>query len=246
MQEPFDVTTVVFALLAVFVVWKLRSILGTRNGPDKPRAERLSVPGTAPGRAPNGDNVVVRLPGAANDAGAASSQAADADGRWDAYTERGSKVWEGLDQLVSMDRTFDPKIFIAGAKSAYEMIITAFATGDRPALRSLLAKDVYDSFTQAITDRESRGEKVETTFVSIDKAQIVDINARTKVVQISMRFVSKLITATRDRSGTVIDGNPEQVVDLVDVWTFERDVTTRDPNWRLVGVADNQQPAGGH
>jgi len=243
MQEPFDVTTIVFALLAVFVVWKLRSVLGTRNGPEKPRAERLSVPGTSPGRAPNGDNVVVRLPGAANDAGAAAPQS-DTDGRWDAYAERGSKVWEGLDQLVSMDRSFDPKTFVGGAKSAYEMIITAFAAGDRQSLRGLLAKDVYDSFAQAITDRESRGEKVETTFVSIDKAQIVDINARTKVVQVSMRFVSKLITATRDRAGAVIDGNPEQVVDLVDVWTFERDVTTRDPNWRLVGVADQHSTSG--
>ncbi|MDH7797991.1 MULTISPECIES: Tim44/TimA family putative adaptor protein [unclassified Beijerinckia] len=242
MQDSFDVTTIVFALLAIFVVWKLRSVLGTRPGPEKPRPERSPAPnGAAPGRNGN-DGVVVRLPGAANDAGAPTTAAvAESRDRWTDVAEPGSKVWLGLDQIVAVDPSFDGKGFITGAKSAYEMIITAFASGDRQALRGLLAKEVFDSFAQAITDREARGEKVETTFVSIDKAQMTDAILRGKVAQITMRFVSKLITATRDRNGTVIDGDAEHVSDLVDVWTFERDTSARDPNWRLVIVADGDR-----
>ncbi|MBN9080594.1 MAG: calcium-binding protein [Rhizobiales bacterium 62-17] len=241
MQESFDVTTIVFALLAIFVVWKLRSVLGTRTGHEK-RPDRAPQPnGAGPNRNGNGnDGVVVRLPGAANDAGAPAAPAESRD-RWTELAEPGSKVWLGLDQIAAADRTFDGKDFIGGAKSAYEMIITAFAAGDRQALRGLLSKDVFDSFSQAITDRESRGEKVETTFVSIDKASMVDAVLRGKVAQITMRFVSKLITATRDRNGNVIDGDPEHVSDLVDIWTFERDTSARDPNWRLVVVADGDR-----
>ncbi|MDT2020434.1 Tim44/TimA family putative adaptor protein [Methylocella sp. CPCC 101449] len=242
MQESFDVTTIVFALLAIFVVWKLRSVLGTRTGQEKQRPDRAPQPnGAGPNRNGNGnDGVVVRLPGAANDAGAPAAPAESRD-RWTDLAEPGSKVWLGLDQIADADRTFDGKGFIGGAKSAYEMIITAFAAGDRQTLRGLLSKDVFDSFSQAITDRESRGEKVETTFVSIDKASMVDAVLRGKVAQITMRFVSKLITATRDRNGNVIDGDPEHVSDLVDIWTFERDTSARDPNWRLVVVSDGDR-----
>ena len=116
------------------------------------------------------------------------------------------------------------------------MIVVAFAAGDRQTLRSLLAKEVLDSFEGAITQREKSGEKVETTVVSIDKAAIDDAQLRGCTAQISVRFSSKLITATRDRTGNIIEGSADTVVDMVDVWTFAHEVRPRDPNWKLVAT----------
>jgi predicted lipid-binding transport protein (Tim44 family) len=123
---------------------------------------------------------------------------------------------------------------------AYEMIVTAFAQGDRKTLKGLLSRDVYDGFERAIADREKRGEKAETTFVSIDKAEIENVEVKGRIAQVTIRFLSKLITATRAADGTVIDGSPETVVDVTDVWTFARPLGTRDPNWQLVATEAGQ------
>ena len=229
MQEPFDITTVIFALLAAFVVWKLRSVLGTRTGHEKPPQERARRPDEV-----KAEGNVIRLPGAANDAGAAEVKSG-AD-RWAPFATPESPLANGFDSVVALDSSFRPGEFVQGAKGAYEMIVTAFAAGDRQTLRGLLAKDVYDSFAAAVSDREGRGETVETTFVSIDKADFVDVQMRGKTANITIKFQSKLITATRDRAGAVIDGSADKVVDMSDIWTFARDVTARDPNWRLVAT----------
>jgi predicted lipid-binding transport protein (Tim44 family) len=155
-------------------------------------------------------------------------------------TEPDSIVARGLDDVARIEPDFDAPGFVEGAKSAYEMIVTAFAQGDRQTLRNLLSKDVLDGFERAIADRETRGEKAETTFVSIDKAELVSVEVRNRVAQVTIRFLSKLITATRDAGGRVIDGNPEQVVDVTDVWTFARTLGSRDPNWQLVATEAGQ------
>lgn len=229
MQEPFDITTVIFALLAAFVVWKLRSVLGTRTGHERPPHEGPRRPDEVK---PEGN--VIRLPGAANDVGAAEIKAGG--DRWMPYASADSPVAKGFDSVVALDSSFRPGEFVEGAKGAYEMIVTAFAAGDKQTLRGLLAKDVYESFAAAVTDREGRGETVETTFVSIDKAEFVDVQMRGKTANLTVKFQSKLITATRDRAGAVIDGSADKVVDMIDIWTFARDVTARDPNWRLVAT----------
>jgi predicted lipid-binding transport protein (Tim44 family) len=120
------------------------------------------------------------------------------------------------------------------------MVVTAFAEGDRRALKNLLSRDVLEGFEAAITDRERRGEKAETRFVSIDAAEIVGAELRGRSAQITVRFVSKLISVTRDASGAVIDGSPEKVTEVTDVWTFARDVTSRDPNWKLIATEAGQ------
>ena len=120
------------------------------------------------------------------------------------------------------------------------MIVSAFAQGDTKTLKSLLAREVYEGFERAIQDREKRGDKAETTFVSIDKSDIVAVDVRNRIAQVTMRFVSKLITATRDASGKVIEGNAEAVVDVTDVWTFARTLGARDPNWQLVATEAGQ------
>ena len=107
---------------------------------------------------------------------------------------------------------------------------------DRRALKNLLSRDVYDGFDGAIAEREKRGETVETRFVSTDSADITAAELRARTAQLTMRFHSKLITATRDKDGNVIDGSADRVTDITDVWTFARDVTSRDPNWKLVAT----------
>jgi len=103
-------------------------------------------------------------------------------------------------------------------------------------LKDLLSKEVFEGFDGAIRDRESRNEKVTTQFVSIDKAEFADAALRARNAQVTVKFLSKLITATRDAQGNVVDGNAEKVLDVVDIWTFSRDVTSRDPNWRLIAT----------
>ena len=145
-----------------------------------------------------------------------------------------------MDAIVGADPSFDGKHFIAGARAAYEMIVTAFAEGDRRQLRNLLSREVFDGFDAAITEREGRGETAETRFVSIDGSTITAAELRARTAQITIRFVSKLVSATRDRSGNVIEGNAEKVTDVTDVWTFARDVSSRDPNWKVVATEAGQ------
>ena len=129
---------------------------------------------------------------------------------------------------------------MAGARAAYEMIVMAYAEGDRRTLKNLLSREVYEGFEAAIRERESRGETVETRFVAIDKSDITGAEVRGHTAQVTLRFVSQLVSVTRDKAGNVIDGNPEKVTDVTDVWTFARDVSSRDPNWKLVATEAGQ------
>ena len=113
----------------------------------------------------------------------------------------GSTLNEGLRAVATADRSFDPETFLAGARAAYEMIVTAFAEGDRKALKQLLSREVYDGFVSAITEREARQEKIEFKFVGIDKAEITAASLKNGTAQITVRFLSKLISATHDKSG---------------------------------------------
>ena len=160
--------------------------------------------------------------------------------RWKGITEEGSAVATGLDAILGEDKAFDAKSFIVGARAAYETIVTAYAEGDRRNLKNLLSRDVFDGFDAAIRERETRGDRVETRFVSIDKSDVTGAEMRGPTAQVTIRFVSQLISSTRDRNGAVIDGNPEKVTEVTDVWTFARDVTSRDPNWKLVATEAGQ------
>jgi predicted lipid-binding transport protein (Tim44 family) len=236
MHEPLDITTIIFALLAVFVVWKLRSVLGTRTGHEKQRDRSFSPRPEEAARQPLPGGNVIRLPGAAAADAATPVQPKPDTDQWKDLVEPDSRAIPGLEAIASTEPSFDGRAFLAGAKSAYEMIVTAFAKGDRATLRRLLADDVYESFTHAITDREGRGDRVEMTFVSLEKVTIDDAQVKASLAQITVRFLSKLITATYDKSGAVIDGSPERVVDMTDIWTFAREIGSRDPNWRLVAT----------
>jgi predicted lipid-binding transport protein (Tim44 family) len=237
MQNSFDVSTIIFALLAAFVVWKLRSILGTRTGEEKPPRNPFvnDAPGAARARPGGAESNVVPLPGAAVPSPAQPAATAPGE-RWKPFAEPGSKAWVGLDAIAAADPAFAVQPFLDGAKTAYEMIVISFADGDRPVLQNLLAKEVYDSFAAALAEREKRGEKVETTFVAIDNATIADAGLHGFFAEITVRFSAQMITATRDSTGAVIDGSADKVVEVNDAWSFARDVNSRDPNWRLVST----------
>ena len=234
---PFDTSTLIFAALAIFFVWKLRTILGQKTGSEETRAEqtRRSEAEARQPPAPGATNVI-RLPGAAG----GDAVASEPPDRWQGFAERGSKIAASLDAIASKDTAFDPRGFVQGARAAYEMIVTAFAAGDRKTLKSLLAPDVYESFEHAIAAREARAETMTTTLVSIDKANLIDAQLRGSTAQVSVRFLSKLINVTKDKAGAPVDDMQGKVTDSVDMWTFARDVTSRDPNWRLIATESDQ------
>jgi predicted lipid-binding transport protein (Tim44 family) len=230
----FDIYTIIFLALAVFIFFRLRSVLGQRTGSERPPADPYAGR-ERPGTVPNGDGKVVALPTRQSEPAPAPVALTPAE-RWKGIAEAGSPVSAGLDAILERDTGFDARHFVAGARAAYEMVVMAFAEGDRKTLKSMLSKEVFDGFDGVIRDRESRNEQVETKFVSIDKADIVGAEMKGPMAQLTLRFVSQLISATRDKAGTVVDGNPEKVTSITDVWTFARDVTSRDPNWKLVAT----------
>ena len=228
-----DIYTIIFLALAVFIFLRLRSVLGQRTGDERPPFDNAArdVLRGAP------DNVVP-MPGTVADQTplAPSAEPATPPDRWKGIADAGSALAMGLDQIAVTDPSFDAQHFVTGAKSAYEMIVLAFANGERRALKDLLSSDVYEGFEAAIKDREQLSQKVETHFASIDKAAIVNAEVRDKTAQITLRFVSQMITVTRDKGGAVVDGNPDKLADVTDIWTFARDISSRDPNWKLVGT----------
>jgi len=236
MRDVFDIYTIIFLALAVFIFLRLRSVLGQRTGRERPPYDPYSAREARPAA-----EKVVSLPNRAPEAAAQQPAEPVAPGeRWKGVAEPGSALAGGLDAIAGADSEFDPKHFITGARAAYEMIVSAYAEGDRRSLKNLLAREVYEGFEQAITEREKRGETVENRFVSIDEAEITGAELRGRTAQVTMRFQSKLVSATRDKNGNVVDGNAERVTDVTDVWTFARDASSRDPNWKLVATEAGQ------
>jgi len=235
MLDVFDIYTIIFLALAVFIFLRLRSVLGQRTGRERPPYP------TQEGLRRSMDTVVPMPQRPAETAPrAVGPEVPPPADRWKDITESGSPALAGLDAIAAADPNFDGKHFIAGARAAYEMIVTAFAGGDRRQLRSLLSREVFDGFDAAITERERRGETAESRFVSIDGSTVTAAELRNRTAQITVRFISKLISATRDRTGAVIDGNAEKVSDVTDVWTFARDVSSRDPNWKVIATEAGQ------
>ena len=238
MRDVFDIYTIVFLALALVIFLKLRSVLGQRTGRERPPYDPYSARDAV--RPAGANDKVVTLPGRPSEAVAKPISDVAPGERWKDIAEPGSAVAAGLDAVVSADSSFDPKHFLTGARAAYEMVVTAFAGGDQRTLKNLLSREVFEGFETAIREREARGETIETRFVSIDKADIVGAELRGRTVQVTVRFVSQLVSVTRDRSGAVVEGSPDKVTDVTDVWTFARDVSSRDPNWKLVATEAGQ------
>lgn len=245
MDGNIDVITLLFLIVAVVAVIKLRSVLGRRTGDEEARYERqMRAAQEARERAAAVRDKVITMPRREREGTTVAAQdqvsTADAEARVKTYAAGNAVLEKSLLDLAKADATFDPEAFLRGAKQAYEMIVTAFAEGNRKMLKDLLSRDVYDGFVQAIAERESRGEQIDQSFVGINKAEITEAELKGSIAQVTVSFASQLISATRDASGQVISGDPQRIRDVTDIWTFSRDTRSRDPNWRLIAT---QAPA---
>lgn len=237
MGETFDIYTLLFLVLAVVIFLRLRNVLGRRTGNERPPYDPYSASDAkANGSQGANQDTVVRLPERRGRPAGEAERKADIEDRMKGFGTKGSALGKGLRAIAESDPDFDPKEFLQGARAAYEMIVMAFAEGNKRTLRQLLNEEVYDGFVGAISEREERDEQVETSFVGIDKADIIEAELKGKIAQVTVKFVSQLITATRDKDGEVIEGDPTKVREVTDIWTFARDVSSNDPNWKLVAT----------
>jgi predicted lipid-binding transport protein (Tim44 family) len=229
-----DFVTIFFLVAAVLIFLQLRSVLGRRTGTEKPPRD-LYTPRDAANNAEAPDaGKVVTLP---------RRDVVDDENRFaavDAFTKPDTPLNASLREIVKVDPSFNPKEFVGGARNAYEMIVMAFAEGDRKALRNLLSTEVFEGFDAAITDRESKGEKVKSSFVGIDKSDIMNAEVKGSEAFVTMRIVSQMISVTYDKAGVLVEGDAEQVSEVSDLWTFSRDTRSRDPNWKLVATESEQ------
>ena len=221
MGEGFQfIEIVLFAMVAVFLILRLRSVLGRRTGAERPPQR----PTYAEPRDRTDDKVVALPDRKASTAGP------------DISYSKEPAVNAGLKAIIGADRSFDIDNFVGGARTAYDMVLASFATGDTETLRALLDDDVYDRFRRAISDRETRGETLETTLVALRSAEIIEARLNTRTAEVTVKLVSELVSVTRDKSGAVISGDPHGAKTVTDYWTFARDTRSSDPNWKLVAT----------
>lgn len=239
MSEVFDIYTILFLVLAVVIFIRLRNVLGRRTGNERRPYDPYTRPDAKRAEAPEADESVVALPrgrSAHAQVETPGPSKEDIEARLGRHAAKDSPLGQSLTELMRADPTFDPNHFLDGAKGAYEMIVMAFAEGDDATLNQLLATDVYEGFQRAIHERESRGEKMESSLVGIDKADIIEAEVKSRTAYITVKFVSELVSVTLDADGEVVEGDPKKVREVTDIWTFARDTTSRNPNWRLVAT----------
>lgn len=211
-----------FAMVAAFIAFRLRGVLGRKTGHERQRVDPISRR-----TAPRGNDNVVPLPERGPAPVAAEEMAAPAGG-----AEQG--VRGGVAAIRRVDPGFDLDHFLQGARAAFSMIVEAYAKGDKRALRPLLADEVYAQFAGAIDAREQAGQVLTTELVATREAEAVEAALVGTRARIKVRFTSEQINVTRDAAGEVVEGDPKQIETVIDLWTFERDTRSRDPNWQLV------------
>jgi predicted lipid-binding transport protein (Tim44 family) len=229
-----EIEILFFAGIAAFIAYRLYMTLGKRTGNEQPpfdplnRRESVERPRPV---TPKQDDNVVALPRAREVLRPVAKDSILAK------VAPGSELAKGVDAIRGQDPKFDADAFLKGAKSAHEMIAKAFAEGDRATLKLLLAPDVYASFEGAIVTREKHGQSVDFAFVGLKAAELQTASLRGRFAEVTVKFVSELISATRDAAGTVIDGAAGVVREVTDVWTFVRDTRLDDLNWKVVATA---------
>ncbi|HUN50021.1 MAG TPA: Tim44/TimA family putative adaptor protein [Candidatus Sulfotelmatobacter sp.] len=209
---------ILLAMVAGFIILRLRSVLGRRTGNEPPRP----APPVRPG--PEEDKIVAlpdrsRRPDVAEPAAPSGPAGA------------------GLRQIKLADPKFDVNDFISGAKAAYEMIVTAFAAGDLATLKPLLNQEVFDNFRRAIEQRKAAGQRLETRLVGIKRVDLLEAELKGRTAEVTVKFVSELINATYDTDNKVVAGNAGAVDEVTDIWSFARDIRSSDPNWFLAATS---------
>lgn len=212
---------VIFAMVAAFFIYRLRNVLGRRHGEERERPNPFAQrQGGETPPAPAGDDNVVALP--------------RRDLPEPVAVEGPVSVLDGVRAIQAVDPSFSEKGFLAGARGAFEMIVGAFAAGDTPTLRPLLADEVYDRFAAAIRQRQQAGETLESRIHRIDMADLSAARLEGRHAFCTVTFTSHQTHVTRDADGTIIDGDADRPEEVVDIWTFSRNTRASDPNWLLV------------
>ncbi len=223
MNDGFQFLDIIlFAMVAAFLVLRLRNVLGRRTGnQQRPRdpAERRRREGEKEGN-------VIELADRSDQADDAEELASDA--------ESDDPLVAGIARIRIADPKFDADEFQGGARAAFEMVVHAFATGDSGTLRTLLSEEVAENFQNAIMARLEAGETLETTVISVKSADLIEAEMRGRQAAVTVKFVSEQVNVTRDTEGRVIEGDPNQVTDITDIWTFARNTRSRDLNWKLI------------
>ncbi|NBO18700.1 MAG: Tim44 domain-containing protein [Proteobacteria bacterium] len=213
---------VILALVAGFILLRLRSVLGDKTGNDNP--SYFQKPTTPP---PERQQAIVQVEDKAK---------AKPRGEPDAFVAKikNPAVVESINAIKARDMDFMASHFVEGAKGAFEMVFDAFAKGDRDTLRFLLAPNVYDEFAQALEGREAQALKPETTLVSVTAKDITSAELSGNMARLSVKFSSEQVSVMRDESGKIVEGDPSELHVVEDEWTFERDVTSKSPNWKVI------------
>jgi predicted lipid-binding transport protein (Tim44 family) len=227
-----------FGAIAVFILLRLRGSLGTRpddnEEQDRERGgmwsarfggENQDEAGNDPASHP--DNNVIQLPGNDNQDEPQVSSIED---------DFPVEIVAGVNEIRLLDPGFDIEQFLDGAAGAYEMVINAFAREDYATLRQLLADHIYDDFGAAIRDREQKGETLETTLVTIHDVEPIEVRMDGSQAEITIKFTSEMTNVLKDPEGEIISGSADITDDVIDIWTFARDVRARDPNWPLIAT----------
>lgn len=228
MSDGFAFLDIIFfAMVAAFVAVRLRGVLGKRTGNERRRTGPAQRPAPAPGEPipGNADNVIP-LPDRAN--------APANDTEPTIASDRDDGLKQGITQIRLADRKFDLDGFLGGAKAAFGMVVEAFARGDKQALRPLLADQVWASFEAAIDQREADGQTLETELVSMRSAEVTAAELRDHQARVTVRFKTEQINTIKGRDGAIVGDDPPMVEEVIDLWTFARDVRSSDPNWALV------------
>lgn len=229
---PIDL--VLYAVIAVGLVLWLRSVLGTRHGDERSRPNPFAAPAEGGPR-----------PASASMGAAAAQEAPESDriselmrltaGR----TVIAPGAEAGLREMARADRDFDIDHFLQGAQDAFVMIVEAFAKGDRETISGLLAPDVRASFLREMDGREDRGETHITDIHALRRVEILGAEVRGRQARVTLRFTADETILVRDRDGKLLSGNPDRVVEVVDIWVFGRDVKDRDPTWFLLETRED-------
>ena len=226
MGDGFPIDIILFAMVAAFIVLRLRSVLGRRTGHERQRPDPFSTKPQPRAKDKKGEkqgpekgsDKVVQLPG--------RGPAPD--------VEAETPLLTALNEIKAADPRFDPDEFVTGALTAFEYVVEAFAEGNADKLRPLLSDEVYDNFASAIEARKQAGETLETTVISIKSMDLLEASLEDGTAFVSVKFDTEQINVTLNEAGDVVDGDADHITRVVDIWTFGRDTQSRDPNWRLV------------
>ena len=238
MGNNYDI--ILIGLVAVFLILRLRAVLGKRTGSERPPARDPFTPPAPPpastaspprsGDAPGNDNIIP-LPGAAAPVARPSNATSGPGGIRAAVLPVAAA---GVAAIRAADPNFDAMAFGDGARGAFTAIVEAFAKGDTQTLRMLLDPPTFASFEQAIRGRNERHEKAETTLIGFEASDIASAELQGSNALVTVRFVTEQINVVRNAEGQIADGNPNEVQRVVDLWTFRRDTKSSDPNWVLI------------